>query len=396
MDELRAKKLTSNIWKFYIFQIFSYLAFFVPIVVLFWQKNGLSMTQIMFLQSLFSIAVVLLEVPTGYFADIFGRKKSLMLSGLFLFLAMASYSIGNNFFHFLIAEMMWAFGISFASGSNSAFTYDTLKELGREKEYKKIWGNAIFISLLSIAFANILGGFIGKINFRLTFLFTLPFLALAIPLASSMEEPDRHKLIFEKGYLWELFKIIKYSLAENKKLRWLIIYAGIVYAFNQAALWFYQPYFSLSGLQIIHFGIIFASFQAVAAITSKYSHRLEERLGEKYSLGMLFFLTGISFLLMSNFIFLFSFSFAFLQQFVRGFHHVVIDDYVHNLSSSEMRATILSAKNMIGQLIYALVIPFAGWIADIYTIQQAMTVLGITVLVIGSFALIFLRKNKVI
>jgi len=396
MDRLETKRLEGNIWKFYIFQIFTSLAFFLPIVVLFWQKNGLSMTQIMFLQSLFSIAVVLLEVPTGYFADIFGRKKSLMLSGIFLFLAMVAYGVGGNFFHFLIAEIMWAFGISFASGSDSAFTYDTLKELGREKEYKKIWGNTVFISLLSIAFSNILGGFIGEINFRLTYLLTLPFLALTIPLALSMEEPERHKLIFEKGYLWELFKIVKYSLLENKKLRWLIIYAGVVYAFNQAVLWFYQPYFSLSGLNIFYFGFIFASFQIVAAISSKYSHALEEKFGSKYSLVMLIVLTGGSYLLMSNFVFLFSFFFAFLQQFVRGFHKVVIDDYVHKLSTSEMRATILSAKNMIGQLIYAVIIPFAGWIADVYTLLQAMTVLGITTLVIGSFALIFLRKNKVI
>jgi MFS family permease len=390
------KKLKNNIWKLNIFQVFSNLAFFVPIIVLFWQKNGLSMTQIMFLQSLFSVVVVLMEVPTGYFADIFGRKKSLMFSGIFLFLAMSVYSIGGSFFHFLIAEILWAFGISFASGSDSAFIYDTLKDLKRENEYKKIWGNSIFFLLLAIALANILGGFIGEINFRFTFLFTLPFLALLAPLALSMEEPTRHKLIFKKGYLWELFKIIKYTILENSKLRWLIIYSGIIYAFNQSALWFYQPYFSLSGLEIIHFGIIFASFQIVAAITSKYAHRMEEKLGEKYSLGILFFLTGISFLLMSNFIFLFSFSFAFLQQFVRGFHKIVIDDYIHKLTSSEARATIISAKNMIGQLIYALVIPFAGWIADVYTILQAMTVLGITILAIGLFSLIFLRKNKVI
>ena len=61
------------------------------------------------------------------------------------------------------------------------------------------------------------------------------------------------------------------------------------------------------------FGIVFASFQIVAALTSKYAHILEERIGQRYSLIMLVVLLVMSYVLMSNFIFLFSFSFAFLQ-----------------------------------------------------------------------------------
>lgn len=395
MKSIEKKRLESNIWKFYVFQIFRNLAFFLPIIVLFWQQNGLNMTEIMLLQSVFAISIVLLEVPTGYFADIFGRKKSLVYSGFFLFFSAVAYSVGMNFYQFLIAEVLWAFGISLISGSDSALIYDTLKDLKREDEYKRIWGHSVFLLLTAIAVANILGGFIGKMDFRWTFYAMLPFLALLIPLSLSMHEPKRHKLIFQRGYLWELFRIIKHSLLQNKKLRWLILYAGIAYAFNQSALWFYQPYFSLSGLDIVYFGFIFASFQIVAAITSKYSYKIEEKLGEKYSLILLIVLIGTSYLLMSNFVYLFSFTFAFLQQFVRGFSKVVITDYINRLTKSEIRATILSAKNMIGQLIYAIIIPIAGWIADVYSLLQALTVLGISTFVIGGMILIlFLLKNK--
>jgi MFS family permease len=390
------KKLKSNIWKFYIFQIFRNLAFFLPVIVLFWQDNGLSMTEIMLLQSIFAISIVLLEIPTGYFADIFGRKKSLVYSGFFLFGATLAYAIGGSFYHFLIAEILWAFGNSLISGSDSALIYDTLVDLKQQEKYKKIWGNAVFFLLIAIAFANIVGGFVGKINFRWTFYLLLPFLALLIPLSISMHEPRRHKLIFKKGYLWELLKIIKYSLLKNRKLRWLILYSAIAYSFNQSALWFYQPYFSLSGLDIAHFGFVFASFQLVAAITSKYSYKIEEKLGEKYSLILLIVLIGASYLLMSNFVYLFSFTFAFLHQFVRGFSKVVITDYVNKLTTSDIRATILSAKNMVGQLIYAIIIPFFGWIADVYSLLQALTALGITTLVIGTVFLFALHKYKVV
>ncbi len=74
------KKLEKNIQKMYLLKFISGMYFFVPIIVLFWQENGLNLTQIMILQSLFSFMVVTLEIPSGYFADVFGRKMSILIS----------------------------------------------------------------------------------------------------------------------------------------------------------------------------------------------------------------------------------------------------------------------------------------------------------------------------
>ena len=48
----------------------------MPIIVIFFKENGLTLTQIMILQSVYSLTVALTEIPSGYFADFFGRKKS--------------------------------------------------------------------------------------------------------------------------------------------------------------------------------------------------------------------------------------------------------------------------------------------------------------------------------
>jgi len=274
--------------------------------------------------------------------------------------------------------------------------YDTLKDLKKESQYKKIMGNAMFYRMLSMGFANVVGGFIGAINFRWTFYALLPFLFILIPITTSIQEPSRHKLIIKKGYTQELFKIVKQSLVDNYKLRWLMIYSGIIFAFNQSVLWFYQPYMSLSGIDVFYFGFVFASFQIVAAISSKYAHKIEERLGRKYSLVMLFVLVSVSYLLMSNFVYLFSFSFAFIQQFIRSFRRVIISDYVNQEIKSNIRATVLSVENLVGKVIYAIIAPIMGWIADVYSLLQALTVLGITVFVIGGIFIIVLYKNKVL
>ena len=390
------QKLKNNIKKFYLYKIFAGMFFSVPIMVLFWQDNGLSLTQVMLLQSIFALLTVILEIPSGYFADIYGRKQTLIIAGIMGLFAMVAYSLGHNFLHFLIAEIFFALNVSFTSGTTSAFMFDTLQNLGEEKQYKKIWGNALFYGMIALAFSNSLGGFIAKFNLRYTFYASIPFFTIIIPLLFTIHEPQRNKIIIEKGYTKELLGILKISLIQNKKLRWIIIYSGVIYAFNQSALWLYQPYFIVSGLDIAYFGIVFASFQIVAAFSSKYAHKIEQKLGQKYSLVMLTFLVAGSYILMSNFIFLFSFTFCFIQQFVRGFKNAAVTDYINQLTTSSMRATVLSAESFIGRLIYAVIIPIFGWVADIYSIEQALTIMGLTTIISGTVILVILKKDKVI
>ena len=390
------KILQKNIKKIYIFQILSGIFFSIPIMVLFWQNNGLNLTQIMVLQSIFAIMTAVLEIPTGYFADTYGRKKTLILASVSLFLGISSYSLGHNFMQFIIAEFFFALGISFISGTKSALVFDTLKDLGQEKEYKKIWGNTLFAGMIALAISGILGGFIASINLRYTLYASIPFFALLLPVSLSLKEPSKHKNIIKENYGKELLKIIKLSLVENKKLKWLIIYSGIIYAFNQASLWLYQPYFKLTGLNIIYFGIVFASFQIFSAIISKYTYKIEKSLGQKYSLGILIFLLAGSYFLMSNFIFLFSFSFCFIQQFVRGFRITIISDYINQITESNIRATVLSVESFVGRILCATIIPMIGYVADIYTLPQALSVLGITTLFIGLIMLVLFKQRKII
>ena len=53
----------------------------MPIVVPFYESNGLSMKDIMILQAVYSIAIVVLEIPSGYLADVIGRRKTLIHRG---------------------------------------------------------------------------------------------------------------------------------------------------------------------------------------------------------------------------------------------------------------------------------------------------------------------------
>jgi len=102
------------------------------------------------------------------------------------------YSFGYGFIDFLIAETVWAVGVSLVSGADSAMFYDTLIELGKEQTYKEKWGKANSYYMFSAAIAAVAGGLIADVNLRWAFYAQVPVFALMIPLAYSLKEPERH------------------------------------------------------------------------------------------------------------------------------------------------------------------------------------------------------------
>ena len=71
-------QLRHNILKMYLLNGVVWFMVAMPIIILFFQEHGLSLTQIMTLQAIYSFSVALFEIPSGYIADLFGRKQTII------------------------------------------------------------------------------------------------------------------------------------------------------------------------------------------------------------------------------------------------------------------------------------------------------------------------------
>ena len=63
-----------------------------------------------------------------------------------------------------------------------------------------------------------------------------------------------------------------------------------------------------------------------------------------------------------------------------------------------MRATVLSIRGFTVRILYALVAPLLGWIADVYSIQETFLLMGViialaTIVAIGFYSLILESKD---
>ena len=121
-------QLKHNILKMYLLKGVLWFMVSMPIIVLFFQSHGLSLTEIMLLQSAYSLSLALFEIPSGYIADSFGRKNSIVIGTILTFIGYLIFSFYYGFYNFIMAEILLGLGGSLISGADSALIYDTLLE----------------------------------------------------------------------------------------------------------------------------------------------------------------------------------------------------------------------------------------------------------------------------
>jgi MFS family permease len=388
------RTLKSNIWKLQAIKALRWFLLIMPIIVLFFQENGLSMCEVFILQSVFSIAIVVFEVPSGYLADIIGRKVSIVAGCILAFAGFAAYSLSYGFWGFLIAELFLGFGSSFISGADSAMIYDTLLETGREDEYKKIEGRLMSVGNFSEGIAGLVGGFLALVSLRTPFYFEAAITFFSIPVAMSLVEPARHKLDNSEGSIKSILKIVKYSLHEHAEVKWLIIYSALVTVSTLTMVWFIQPYLKLVGLPLALFGAVWAGLQFSVGIFSFYAHKIELFVGRKATLVSLIVLTVIGYCLLSIFQSIWAIGFILIFYFVRGISYPVLKDYINRMITSDIRATVLSVTSLVRRLIFSIFGPVIGWISDLYSLSTALMLCGIIFLFWGCISLLLLHKHK--
>lgn len=367
---------------------------YMPIVVPFYESNGLSMKDIMILQAVYSVAIVILEVPSGYLADVIGRRKTLILGAVFGTFGFATYSFSYGFVGFLVAEIILGIGQSCISGADSAMLYDSLLEKGQEKKYTRFEGRITSLGNVAEAVAGIAGGLLAGITLRAPY-FAQTFVALiALPAAITLVEPSRKVPLIKAG-LSEIVRIARFALFKDRPLRRNILFSAITGTSTLTMAWFAQPYFEFTNIDIAWFGILWTTLNLTVAISSYTAHRLEKKLGQRVSVMLIALLLPLGYLSLSRLHLPGGLIVLYFFYLIRGYATPVLKDYINRITASSIRATVLSVRNFIIRLLFAITGPILGWVKDIYSLPQALLLAGAIFLIISILtAILFVSSGK--
>jgi MFS family permease len=364
-----------NIPRLYLIKVAKWFMLYMPVIVLFYQSNGLDMQDVFILQAIYSIAIVVLEIPSGYFADVWGRKFTMIAGGFLGVAGFITYSLTNGFWGFLVAELILGVGQSMISGSDSALLYDSLLHDKREKEYIKTEGKIISIGNFSETLAAIAGGFLAEITLRTPFIAQIAIAMLAIPAALTLVEPP--KASSRKATLKEVLNVVKETLHLNKSLRDNILISSLIGTSTLTFAWFVQPWLKEAGESPGTIGVIWSLLNLTVGITTLYAYYFERRLGKIKTIWLIVVLVSGCYIASGIWIESWALLFLFVFYFARGIATPVLKDYINRLTRSEVRATVLSIRNFIIRFNFVLIGPFLGWYTEHYSLSQALWLAGI-------------------
>jgi MFS family permease len=130
------------------FQLFTGLLWWLPIFYVYQRDIGLSDREIFGIQSIYYVAFLLLDIPTGALADRFDYRRSLLGGAATLTVANLLPVVAPTYPGLLAHFLLIALGNSFISGAGSAYLYEYLHRCGIGLEYRQAEGTARAYSLV--------------------------------------------------------------------------------------------------------------------------------------------------------------------------------------------------------------------------------------------------------
>jgi len=383
---------SQNIIQLYLIKVSHWFMLTMPIIVLFYTDNKLSLSQVFILQAIYSVSIVALEIPSGYFADVLGRKKSIIAGAIMGFCGFLIYSLSFGFIGFVFAEIILGFGQSMISGADSAILYDTLIDKGKEKDYLKHEGRMTSVGNFAEATAGIIGGLLAGLSLRYPFYAQTAIAFIGIPAAFTLVEPHVSKEKLEIGWK-EIKYIVKFSLFTNPRLRWNIIYSSVVGASTLAMAWFVQPWFIRANFETSWFGIAWTILNLSVGVSAFYAYKLELKLGKVNTAALFTIILAIGFIASGWVKDFWGIIFILMFYLARGVATPILKDNINRITPSNMRATILSVRNFIIRILFATLAPFYGWAIDKLSLASALTVAGLVFITLSGVSFFYFRKT---
>ncbi len=388
-------KLKRNISISYVYSFLLQLNITSAIWVLYLAFKGMSLAEIGFLEAIYHITGLLFELPTGAIADIYGKKFSVIAGRIVSVIACILMITSSGFWSFAIAFTLSSAAMNLNSGSAEALVYDSLKEVGEENNYKRIWGNLAFVMSIAQGIAVLLGGILADEKFLYAYVFGTIIQILALIVAFSFSEPpiekDKEK---QQGnvLIHQLITSLK-VLKVRKIVFYLILFSSLIGSL-QATVYFYsQKYFSDMGYSKTTIAIICALGSLIEAISSKNAYKFEKLFKLK---GTLISISVLNILALTGMAFMQNLSIVFfvLTSMTGGLAFSIFSDYINARIPSEYRSTILSFDSLCFSTFMIGVFPLFGLIAQKRGFTVTFGIIALLYIPVIIYLLLKLRKHK--
>lgn len=388
-------KLNNNIKLEYLYCFLKNIDMSASIWVLYLIYKGIPLWQIGLLEAIFHITSFLSELPTGAMADLFGRKKVLIIGRICSVIASILMILSKGFWGIAISFVFSAWGYNLNSGSEEALVYDTMKLLGREREYIIVNSRLNVIIEAVQGISVFIGGILAEYSYTFCYLAAVIITIISMLPAILFQEPELLTLSDsdqKDKNLWSHFKLCLETLKESKKIQNILFFYPITFTFYTVMYFYGQKYFSDYGLNKIQISIIMLMGGLVSCLGAVSCNAILKICKDKTkyitSISMGIAIMGLYFHNLTFAIVLFA-----ISSYINALLYPIQSDSLNKLIPSEQRATIISVNSMLFSFMMILIFPLVGFIAETIGLNITFLLLGIFQLILVLLLLMRRQKN---
>lgn len=402
-------KKNRQIKKFCLYGFLKNLRFFEPYLYIYLiQVVHLNLFQIGTLFSIRGIIIYLFEVPSGIFADQYGKKTELMICFIFYIASFLFFFLGGSYVIVAIAMVFFGLGEAFRSGTHKAMIYSYLEQKSWFEHKTFVYGRTRSFSLIGSSLSAFTAIFliIKLPRIQSIFLFSIiPYILDFILIWSypdTLNEPVETTISI-KNFITHSIKQLK-NIFANRPLKKVVVSSSLFDAIFKVLKDYIQPILNdiilVSGIYVVAsmdaatqlkiiLGIIYGVMYIFSSWVSRNVYRLNLKFNSDKLMDISFDIFGIVFFIMffaikTKIMLVVILLYFFLYLLKDGRRPLAVDvfgDYMRR----EERATVMSIESQVGAFFMILLAPLFGYIADRFGIASLFFVVGLSILIINRF-----------
>ncbi|MBN2605501.1 MAG: MFS transporter [Bacilli bacterium] len=407
------KAIKRQITKFSFYGFLKNLKFFEPYLIVYFALSGLSLFEIGLLYSIREILIYIFEVPSGVLADRYGKKTELIICFIFYIISFVLFYVGASFLLYAIAMVFFGLGEAFRSGTHKAMIMSYIDHQNITDSKSKIYGKTRSFSLIGSTVSSLISIIFVLVLPNLSLLFIIAIIPYVLDMILILTYPnylnDRVDSTFKlKEFLRQNVIAIKF-IFEEKKIRKLLMSSASYNAVFKTIKDYIQPIIITITISIIVFqnlsveqntnvylGVIYAVIYLISSVASFNSHKLMEYISREKIIGLIWFLSGMTLVLLSIFIenlIILVVLFILLYVFLNLRKPIMIEKIGDEVENSK-RASALSIESQFTSILVAIFAPILGLIADHYSISVMLMIVGLIMVMIYIIKTNFILRER--
>ncbi len=361
--------------------------YFEPFLILAFLEKGLTFLDIGLLVGFREIWVLVLEIPSGAVADVFGRRRSMIFSFLSYIVSFVLFALASSMALLMTAMFFFAVGDAFRTGTHKAMIFEWLRLENRLDERTQVYGFTRSWSKFGSAISSLVAAALVMISGTFTVIFWLSVVPYILNLINFLgyskslegDGPDEVNLVAAMRLTGRALK----ESATKARLRGLILESMMLEGVFKVTSGYLQPVLMSLALTLplmmwdlsadqrgaLVVGLVYFLYFLLMGFASQRAHQWAHRLGGEEALTRAMWIGNlVVFLLMGWAIkagmpALVVVAFIVLGMVQNTFRPAQITRF-NKESTADMGATILSIESQSKSLAAAVLAPLLGWTVD--------------------------------